>query len=70
MTDLLLLAYRNGFGGGFGIGHLIVSTIVRGLIFGFIFRLMRNLTLTEGLLLVVVVIGLLYMWSRSRGRGF
>jgi hypothetical protein len=71
MGDLLLTAYRQGFGGGgFGIGHMVVSAIIRGLIFGFIFRLMRNLTLAEGAVLVVVVIGLLYMWSRSRDRRF
>jgi len=70
MTDMLLMAYRNGFGyggGGFGIAHIVVSAIIRGVIFGVIFRLMRQLTLTEGILLAVVVVVLVYAWSRSRG---
>jgi hypothetical protein len=69
MTELLLLAYRHGFG-GFGIGRMIVGALVRGVMFGFVFRLMRNLTLAEGAVLVLVVIVLAYAWSRSRGGGF
>jgi|GEM_PF-3889618 len=68
MTDLLLLAYSHG---GSMVGHftnMVVSAIVHGVMYAFLFRLMRHLSLGEGLVLVVVVIGALYLFSQARDR--
>ncbi len=63
--------YHHGFGGGGGwVGHMVVSSIIHGLIYGVIFRLLSHLSLSEMLLLAVLVIGGLAMWNRRRYRGW
>ena len=51
-----------------GLTHMIVAAVINGLIFSVIFRLVSHLTLPEALLLLAVVIGLGYLWARSRDR--
>ncbi|MGI4745293.1 MAG: hypothetical protein ACRYGI_06490 [Janthinobacterium lividum] len=64
--------YQPGFGhhfpggGGGWLTHMIVSSVVHGLIYGAIFRLLRHLSLSEIVLLVVLVIGGIYVWNRNR----
>jgi hypothetical protein len=62
----------SGFGmhhvhGGSWVGHMIVSSIIHGLIYSVIFRVLRHLSLSEVVLLAVIVIGGIYMWNRNRG---
>ena len=54
------------YGGGSWITHMVVSSIIHGLIYSVIFRVLRHLSLSEIILLAVVVIGLLYAWNRNR----
>ena len=58
---------HHAIGGGSWIGHMIVSSIIHGLIFGVIFRVLSHLSLSEMVLLAIVVIGGIYMWNRNRG---
>jgi hypothetical protein len=62
--------YGYGHGGGWGdwIAHTVVSSIIHAMIFRLVFQVMHRLTLGEAVVLVVVVIGLLMMWGRSRDR--
>lgn len=46
----------------------IENAIIHALIFGLVFRLMRQLTLGQAVLLVVVVLGVMFLWARSRDR--
>lgn len=55
-----------GGGGGGWLTHMIISSVVHGLIYGAIFRLLRHLSLTEIVLLVVLVIGGIYVWNQNR----
>ncbi|NPD67422.1 hypothetical protein HN018_07510 [Lichenicola cladoniae] len=58
---------HHNFGGGGGwLTHMIISSVVHGLIYGAIFRLLRHLSLTEIVLLVVLVIGGIYLWNQNR----
>ena len=66
--NFVLLSYYHGGGMVSGLTHMIVGSIINGLIFSVIFRLIAQLTLPQALVLVVVVIGLAYMWARSRDR--
>ena len=68
MTDLLLLAYSHGASMVGYFTHMVVSALVHGVIYAFLFRLMRHLSLGEGLMLVVVVIGAVYLFSRAQDR--
>jgi hypothetical protein len=70
MNPITLLAYHYGDTGGWAdwITHMVVSSVVHALIYSVIFRLMSHLTLTQAIVLVVVVVGALYLWGRSRDR--
>jgi uncharacterized membrane protein YagU involved in acid resistance len=82
MSDLMLLAYHHsyGYGGGYGyhhsfgggmtdwMAHMALSAVIHAMIYSVIFRLMHQLTLGQGVVLVVVVLALLFMLSRSRDR--
>ncbi len=46
---------------------MVVSSIIHGLIYGVIFRVLSHLSLSEMVLLAVLVIGGLYVWNRDRG---
>ena len=59
--------YHHAFGGGSWIGHMVVSSVIHGLIYGVIFRVLSHLSLSEMVLLAVLVIGGLYVWNRDRG---
>ncbi len=66
--NLVILDYYHGGGMVGGLTSMIVHSVINGLIFSVIFRLISQLTLTQALILVVAVIGLAYMWARSRDR--
>lgn len=73
MNNLTLLAYRSyGYGHSSGmvgwLTHVLVSAVIHGLIYALIFKVMHNLTLGQAAVLVVVVIGVIFMWGRSRRR--
>ncbi|NPD66616.1 hypothetical protein HN018_26725 (plasmid) [Lichenicola cladoniae] len=54
-------------GGGSWVGHMIVSSVIHGLIYSVIFRGLRYMSLSEVILLLVVVIGGIYLWNRNQG---
>lgn len=56
---------HHGYGGGGWIGHMVISSIIHGLIYGVIFRVLRHLSLSEIVLLAVLVIGGIYLWNRN-----
>lgn len=58
--------YHHAYGGGSWIGHMIASSIIHGLIYGLIFRVLSHLSLSEIVLLVVLVVGGIYLWNRDR----
>ena len=62
-----ILAYH-AYGSTDWLAHVTVSAVVHALVYGFVFRLMHHLTLTQAAVLVVVVLGCLFMWSRTRER--
>ena len=67
--NVVLLSYYHGGGGMVsGLTGMIVSSVIHGLIFSVIFRLISQLTLSQALILVAVVIGGAYVWARSRDR--
>ena len=70
MNNLLLLAYQHSHNSGWTdwIAHRAVSAVIHAVIYGFVFRLMHQLTISQAAVLVVVVLGCLFMWSRSRDR--
>ncbi len=47
---------------------MAVSSLIRAVIYGFVFRLMGHLTLQQDAVLVVVVLGVLFLWARARDR--
>jgi len=65
-SPFLLAAYA--FGRGAGLGHMLLGAVVRGLIYAVIFKLLRHLSLPEAIILVVVVVGGVFLFSRSRSR--
>lgn len=68
MSDLLLAAHY-GYGGWTDwLGHTVISALVHGLIYSLIFRVMHQLTLAQGAVLVGIVLIVLFLWSRSRDR--
>ena len=66
--NLVLLSYFHGGGAVGGMTAMIVSSVIHGVIFSVIFRVLGQLSLPEDLVLAAVVIGLCYMWARSRDR--
>lgn len=53
------------------IAHMAISAAIHAVIYGFVFRLMHQLTLEQDAVLVVVVLGVLFLWGRTRdGRGW
>ncbi len=68
MDNLVSFAYRYSHGWTDWITHRVVSAIIHGVIYGFILKLMRQMTISEALVLVAVVLAGLFLWSRSRDR--
>ena len=70
MNSLLLAAYHHSHVHGSGwtdwITHHVVSAIIHSAIYGLMFKLMHRLSLGEAMVLVVVIVGLLFLWARSR----
>ena len=66
----LALSYAHHHGGGMSdwIAHMAISSLIHAVIYGFVFRLMHQLTLGQDVVLVVVVLGALFVWSRTRDR--
>lgn len=67
-SSLVFLAYHYSHGWTDWLTHRVVSVIIHGVIYSFIFKLMRQMTLSEALVLVLVVLAILFMWGRSRDR--
>ena len=70
MNNLLFLAYQHGHSSSWTdwIAHRAVSALIHAVIYGAVFRLMRQMTTGEAIVLAVVVVGGLFMWSRSRDK--
>ncbi len=66
----LTLSYAHHHGGGMTdwIAHMAISSVIHAVIYGFVFRLMHQLTLQQDAVLVVVVLGALFVWSKARDR--
>jgi len=66
----LTLSYAHHHGGGMTdwIAHMAISSLIHAVIYGFVFRLMGHFTLSQDAVLVVVVLGVLFVWARSRER--
>ena len=66
----LTLSYAHHHGGGMTdwIAHMAISSVIHAVIYGFVFRLMHHLTLEQDAVLVVVVLGVLFLWGRTRDR--
>ena len=67
---LLFLFYAHHHGAGMTnwIAHMAISSVIHAVIYGFVFRLMGHLTLQQNAVLVVVVLGVAFVWARSRDR--
>jgi hypothetical protein len=64
MTDVgAVLFYHPGLG-------WLVSAVVHAVIYGAIFRIMHHLTLTQAIIVLVIVLGGAALWMRSRGRSW
>jgi len=70
MSDVLLLAYQHGYGGGWSdwIAHRVVSAVIHAFIYGAVFKPLRQMTLTEALVIAGVVILVVFAFGRSRDR--
>jgi hypothetical protein len=68
VNHLPLLAYHHAYGWTDWLAHITVSAFVHALIYSTVFRLMHHVTLGQAVVLVVVVLGCLFMWARSRDR--
>ncbi len=69
MNRFALLAYHYGYGHGNWSGwlaHVTISSAIHAMVYSVVFRLMHRLTLGEAVILVAVVLGGLFMWSRTR----
>ncbi len=66
----LSLSYAHHHGGGMTdwIAHMAISSVIHAVIYGFVFRLMGHLTLSQDAMLVAVVLGVAFVWARSRDR--
>ncbi|MGI4799737.1 MAG: hypothetical protein ACRYG8_37990 [Janthinobacterium lividum] len=58
--------YHHTYGGSW-VGHMIVSSVIHGLIYSVIFRVLRGMSLSEVVLLAVLVIGGIWWWNRNQG---
>jgi 4-amino-4-deoxy-L-arabinose transferase-like glycosyltransferase len=65
-----LASYHAHHAGGWTnwLAHMTISAVIHALIYGLVFRLMRHMTMGEAAVLVVLVLGCLFMWSRARDR--
>ena len=71
MNHLAFLAYHHGGNWSEWIAHRVVSAVIHGVIYSFIFKLMRHMSTGEAAVLVMVVLTVLFVWSRSgRPRGW
>lgn len=52
--------------GHLAVGHMVVSALIHGLIWSLVFRLLAHLSLPELVVLVVLVVGGIWLWSRNR----
>ena len=68
MNEILVLAYSHSGSMVDYFTHTVVSAVVHGVIYSFLFRLMRHLSLGEGLVLVVAVLAAMYLFSRAQDR--
>ncbi len=70
MSDALLFAYRHSYGGGWSdwIAHRVVSAVIHAFIYGAVFKLLRQVTLTEALVIAGVVVLVALAFGRSRDR--
>ncbi|MGI4976787.1 MAG: hypothetical protein ACRYG6_07575 [Janthinobacterium lividum] len=67
----LTLSYAHHHGGGGmtdWIAHMAISSVIHAVIYGFVFRLMAHLTLQQDAVLVAAVLGVVFVWARSRDR--
>lgn len=65
-----LMAYHHANSSGWAdwIAHRAVSAVIHAVIYGSILKVMRQMTTGEAIVVAVVVVGLLFMWGRSRDR--
>ncbi len=68
MNHLAFLAYHHAYGWTDWLTHVAVSRLVHALIYSFAFRLMHDLTLGQAAVLVAIILGCLFMWTRARDR--
>ena len=70
MNNLLILAYSHAHSSSWTdwITHRAVSAVIHAVIYGAVFKLMRQMTTGKAIVVAVVVVGALFMWSRSRDR--
>ncbi|MGI4800668.1 MAG: hypothetical protein ACRYG8_42925 [Janthinobacterium lividum] len=66
----LTLSYAHHHGGGMTdwIAHMAISSVIHAMIYTFVFRLMYQFTLTQDAVLVAAVVGVLFLWGRTRDR--
>ncbi len=50
------------------IAYIAISSLIHAVIYGFVFHLMHQLTPGQDVVLVAVVLGMLFVWARSRDR--
>jgi len=69
MHSMILLAYaQTGSSTWDGIVNMAVSALINSVVYALIFKVMHDLTLPQALVVVAVVFGGLYFWSRARDR--
>jgi hypothetical protein len=68
VNHLTFLAYHHAYGWTDWLAQVAVSSLVHALIYSLVFRLMHHLTPAQAAVLVVVVLGCLFMWTRSRDK--
>ncbi len=68
MNHLAILAYHHAYGWTDWLAHVTISAVVHALIYSTVFRLMHHLTLGQAVVLVAVVLGCLFLWTRARDR--
>ncbi len=66
----LTLSYVHHDGGGMTdwVAHMAISSVIHAVIYGFVFRLMGHMTLQQNAMLVVVVLVVMFVWTRTRDR--
>ena len=50
------------------LAHTVMSSFLHAMIYSTVFRLMHRLTMTQAVVVLVVVLGVAFMWARSRDR--